>query len=180
VGRWWPDGNPLRRRADRVEAAILAVLIAILAVVAPLGGLRVGRSVYQEAARAERAGRAGWHQVTAVLAADSGYPALPALVLVPMPARWTDRNGVQHRGTVPALLGTPAGSRVTAWIDASGRPVGPPSSGWQAATQGWLAGIVAGGCVTLLLIAAWVLARSRLDRHRLAAWEAAWRSAAPR
>jgi hypothetical protein len=177
VGRWWPDGNPLRRRADRVEAAVLAVLIAALAVAVPFGAFRVGRLVYAEAAAAERAGRAGWHQVTAVLAADSGYPAPPALVLVQMPARWTDR-GIQHHGTVAALPGTPAGSKVTTWVNASGQPVGPPSSGWQVAAQGWLAGILTGGCVALLLSAGWILARTGMDRHRLAAWESAWRTAA--
>jgi hypothetical protein len=94
-----------------------------------------------------------------------------------MPARWTDR-GIQHHGTVAALPGTPAGSKVTTWVNASGQPVGPPSSGWQVAAQGWLAGILTGGCVALLLSAGWILARTGLDRHRLAAWESAWRTAA--
>jgi hypothetical protein len=178
VGRWWPDHNPLRRRADRVEAAVLAVLIAALAMAVPFGALRVGRSVYAEAAAAEQPGRAGWHQVTAVLVADPGRPAPPALVIVRLPARWTDR-GIEHRGTVAAVSGTPAGSKVMTWVDASGRQVGPPSASWDVVAQGWLAGILTGTCVALLLSAGWVLARSGLDRHRLAAWETAWRAAAP-
>jgi hypothetical protein len=178
LGRWWPDGNPLRRRADRVEAAVLAVLIAALAVAVPFGALRVGRSVYTEAAAVERAGRAGWHQVTAVLVAGSGHPAPPALAIVQLPARWVDR-GIQHRGTVAAVSGSLAGSKVLTWVDASGRQVGPPSPSWQVVAQGWLAGVLTGTCVALLLSAGWILARSGLDRHRLAEWETAWLAAAP-
>jgi hypothetical protein len=33
---WWPDGNPLRRRSDRAEAAVFAVLVAVFLAGAPL------------------------------------------------------------------------------------------------------------------------------------------------
>jgi hypothetical protein len=190
--RWWPDGNLLRRRADRAEAVILALLIAVLAVFGPVSALAAGGSAYRAAARADRAGQAGRHQVTAVLLV-SARPALSAfggLGLVPAPARWTAPNGIQrhgtkpqaveHRGEVEVLPGTQAGAKVTTWVDAAGQPADAPLPGWRVAGQGLLAGLLAGAGVALLLAVAWLLARLWLDRRRLAAWESAWRSTAPR
>jgi hypothetical protein len=163
-----------------VEAVILAVLLVVLAVAGPVGAVGVGRSAYQAAARAEQAARADWHQVTAVLLADADHPVplgFGNLGLVPMSARWTGPDGSQRHGKVAAMPGTRAGSKVTTWVDAAGRPAGPPLAGGRVAVQGWLAGIATGAGVLLLLSCAWLLARRWLDRRRLAAWEAALRSA---
>ncbi len=36
---WWPDSNPLRRRPDRAETVVFAVLLAVLLAGAPLMAL---------------------------------------------------------------------------------------------------------------------------------------------
>src|SRR5215470_16572925 len=43
VRGWWPDGNPLRRRCDRAEAALLTALVAGFVAGAPLLALPAGR-----------------------------------------------------------------------------------------------------------------------------------------
>ena len=61
------DRNPLRRRTDRVEAAIrLATLVLLLAAV-PIVTLAVSRQVDHLALRRAHAQQAAEHQVTAVL-----------------------------------------------------------------------------------------------------------------
>src|SRR5262249_59373791 len=42
VRGWWPDRNPLRRRCDRAEAAIVTMLVAVFVAGAPLLGLAAG------------------------------------------------------------------------------------------------------------------------------------------
>ena len=64
--RWRPDGNPLRRTSDRIEAALLAILIAAFLCGAPLAGIAAGRAAAAGSVRAERA-QAGAHRVAAVL-----------------------------------------------------------------------------------------------------------------
>src|SRR5215470_3970240 len=56
--RWRPDANPLRRTTDRMEAALLAVLIAAFLLGAPLAGIAAGRAA---AASNGRAGKAPPH-----------------------------------------------------------------------------------------------------------------------
>jgi hypothetical protein len=183
VRRWWPDGNPLRRPADHAEAAILAVLVGILVVFGPVSMVAAGRAAHQAAAAAQRAGQVGWHQVTAVITADSGYPPLLSfgdLGLVRVSASWTAPDGVRHRGEVPALPGTRAGTTVRMWVDRAGRPTGPPAPAWWATGQGVLAAMLAFAGAVLVLAGAWLAARRWLDRRRLAAWDAAWRSTGPR
>jgi hypothetical protein len=193
VGRWWPDGNPLRRRTDRVEAVIVAVLAAILVVVGPLGAVAAGHLAYHAAARAELAGHADRYRVTALVLTGSAYQALPALSnpgLARARAQWTAPDGIKRHGTasrptrlrgeIAVVPGTPAGSTVSTWVDASGQPAGAPQPGWLATCQALLAGVLACAVTAFLVSCAWLLARCWLDRRRLAAWAAAWRSTAPR
>ena len=66
--RWRPDSNPLRRTADRVEAAVMVLLIATFLTGAPLAALTAGQAAAASGLRAQPA-QAGWHRVTAVLLA---------------------------------------------------------------------------------------------------------------
>src|SRR6516162_6656333 len=44
VRLWRPDGNPLRRTADRVEGVVIAVLVAAFLTGAPLAALAAGHA----------------------------------------------------------------------------------------------------------------------------------------
>jgi hypothetical protein len=174
----WPDRNPLRRRSDRAEAGIVALLLAGLLAGAPGAALAAGSWAYGVGIRAEQSQQAGRHQVQATLL-EAAPAALGQLVLVQ--ARWAAPDGTPRSGqvTVPAA-GMPAGSTVPVWTDASGRLQAPPLRHSTVITVAVLAGTWTAIIVCLLLAGAWRLARGVLRRRRMAAWEADWRATAPR
>jgi len=87
----WPDGNPLRRRLDRVEAAIVGGLAGVFLAGVPLAVLAAAHLAYATGQRDARVERA-WRHVPAVLLADA--PALVyAIYGVTVPARWAAPDG---------------------------------------------------------------------------------------
>ena len=95
VRRLWPDRNPLRRRSDRVEFAVVVVLLVVFLAGAPLTALAAARWATASGLRAERA-QAGRHQVAAVLLRDA--PAMSGSLSFPVPdpqvpARWAGPAG---------------------------------------------------------------------------------------
>jgi hypothetical protein len=178
---WWPDHNPLWRACDRVEAAIVAGLLLGFLIGAPLAALAAGRLAYSAAIRAERAQLAGRRQVSAVLLTGArARPEGPAALGPQARARWTGPDGLRHAGTVPAPAGARAGSTVIVWIDASGRPAGPPLRPVQLADRVVIAVVLTSFGLGVVLLATGVLARYLLDRRRLAAWDADWQATGPR
>jgi hypothetical protein len=175
----WPDRNPLRRAVDRVEAVLMAGLAAAFLIGAPLVAVAAGQWSYAAGLRVERAQQSAWHQVPAVLLADvpsRGYAGYEPQVW----ARWTARNGTQGSGDVDAPAGARAGRTVLVWVDASGRLTGPPLRHEQVKGQVILAVLVALAALGWLLAGAGVIAHHRLQRRRLAAWDADWRMTEPR
>src|SRR6201992_834811 len=69
VRRWRFDRNPLRRATDRVETAVLAVLVAAFLIGAPAAALATGAWMHGMAQRAQLAQEASRSQVTAVVLA---------------------------------------------------------------------------------------------------------------
>lgn len=173
--RLWPDRNPLRRRCDQVEAAILAGLVVAFIVGGSLAALAAGRWAYDSALRTEHADEAAWHQVAAVLltTAEAWSPATAR-------ARWTAPDGSRRTGWVPAPAGAPAGTTARVWVDAAGRPAEPPLRHSQVEGQAVMAIMAAVFAVAMLLGGAGLFTRHVADRRRLAAWGAAWRATGPR
>ena len=175
----WPDRNPLRRAVDRVEALIMAGLLASFLIGAPLAALAAGQWSYAAALRVGHAQQSAWHQVPAVLLADAraqGYGGYEARVR----ARWTARNGAQCSGDVYAPAGARAGSAVLVWADASGRLTGPPLRHQQVMGQAFLAALFAPAVLGWLLAGAGLIVRHRLQRQRMAAWDTDWQATEPR
>ncbi len=173
--RLWPDRNPLRRRCDRVEAAILAVLVAVFILGGSLAALAAGRWAYASALRTEHADQAARHQVAAVLLTTAGVWS-PAMAQ----ARWTAPDGIRHTGWVPAPADAPAGTAVRVWVDAAGQPAEPPLRHFQAEGQAALLAIAALLALATLLAGAGLLAHHVADRRRQAAWDAQWRATGPK
>jgi len=181
VRLWRPDGNPLRRTADRVEAAVMALLIAAFLAGAPLAALAAGHAAAVTGSRIEHA-QAGWHQVPAVLlqnASASSHPMFQVALESLVPARWTAPDGTPRTGEIYAPVGAKAGSTVTVWADRSGQltpiPLQPGDVGEEIALAASLATVaVAGVLAAIGLAARWVL-----DRRRLAAWDARWKATGP-
>jgi hypothetical protein len=181
--RLWPDHNPLRRRADRIERIVIVGLLALFAAAAPVVALTVGHAAAAGAAKAAaRAEAAAWHQVPAHLvysAPPPGGPADPSTYLARVPAWWIGPDQARRTGNVLVPAGTRAGHLVQVWIDQAGRLVPGPLGHAQAAGGAVLAAV---GTVTVLaaaLVIGGAVARRVLDRRRLAGWEAAWASVGP-
>ena len=180
--RWlrglWPDRNPLRRTADRVEAAVVAGLLAAFVIGAPLAALIAGHWSYAVALRAEHAQRSAWRQVPAVLLADAPYPGYSRYG-VDVRARWTARDGTRRSGVVSVPGRARAGSTVLVWVDASGGLAGPPLRHAQVIGQVATAALLTPVGLGLLLVCAGVVARGRLERRRIATWDADWQVTGP-
>jgi hypothetical protein len=181
VRMWRPDGNPLRRTADRVEAAVVVVLIATFLCGGPLAALTAGRAAAASGFRAEQT-QAGWHRVTAVLlrkAPASVHPMYQAALQPQAPARWTAPDGTPRTGRVYVPVDAAAGSTVVVWINGSGRPAPPPLRRSDVVEGIVLAVLLAAGGVAAVLAALGYVVRWALDRRRLAAWDARWAVTGP-
>jgi hypothetical protein len=176
-----PDGNPLRRTADRIEAAVLAVLLAVLLAGVPLAAVAAAGQVAAGSVRAERA-QSSWRQVPAVLLQDAPQGSQPLGQESMMPlvrARWTAPDGTSHVGQVYAPDGAAAGSTVTVWTTRSGSLRGEPVKRGYVVAQEMIAALWAAALVAFAVAVAGFLARRALDRRRLAAWDAEWSRTGP-
>jgi hypothetical protein len=172
----WPDRNPLRRRLDRVEAAIVAGLAVAFLAAAPLAAVTAAHLAYGTAARDASAQRS-WHQVPAVLLASA---VVPGEFGTTVPAQWAGPTGVRRTGMVPVFTTTATtGSRVMVWVDASGQLTGRPLRRSQVQAQTVLAALLAPVALGWLLSCAGLLAHWALGRRRMTAWDADWHATEP-
>ena len=181
VHRWRPDRNPLRRTSDRMEAALLAILIAAFLCGAPLAGIAAGRAVAASTARAEHV-EAGWHRVAAVLlrqAPGKNHPLFEVPLEPMVPARWKAPDGTLRTGEIYAPAGAAAGSTVFVWTDRSGELTALPLLRGDVVEDVALAASLATIVVAAVLAVLGLLTRWVLDRRRLAAWDARWRATGP-
>ncbi len=103
--RLWPDCNPLRRAADRVEAPAMAGLLAVFLAGVPLAAVAAAGWVAANGMHAERA-QARWRQVPAVLLQDApeAVQALSQASLEPLVrARWTAPGGAPREARSTCL-----------------------------------------------------------------------------
>lgn len=175
--------NTMARRADRIESAVAGYLLAIFLLCLPAAAW-YGRSTYASEEARAHAARADNHRATAVLLTDApagtaaGVDAAPADPWVK--ARWETPDGRTHTGQVEARSGAAAGTAVSIWLDADGRPTTPPATGLTIVADAIAFGI----CLVLLagcaLEAVRRVTRRLLDRVRLASWESEWALTGPR
>ncbi|GAA5082676.1 hypothetical protein HNP84_001880 [Thermocatellispora tengchongensis] len=178
--RYRPDGNELRRRSDRIEAAAVAfaILIVLLCV---WPAVLTARAVYADGLAAERVGPGGRVQVTATLAEEGPVQAVTTadgrVTAVTAPASWRAPDGRTLSGTVVVPTGAKAGAPVRIWVDDEGRRVPPPQTRLETvARSGIGAGLVITAGVTVS-VAGFACFRAVLDRHRYREWETAWSEA---
>jgi hypothetical protein len=173
------DGNPLRRRIDKIAACLAALLMAAFLIGAPMLSMAAARWVGHAAAAGQRAARS-WRQVPAVLL--RGAPPLAvgeAFGTSSVTARWTAPDGHQREGRIPVSTGLAAGRTVQLWVDTAGSPTGPPPRYGAPVASEALVAVLAPAALGAML---WWLAgvgRWMLDRRRLADWEAAWTAVGP-
>jgi hypothetical protein len=176
LARMLAGRNPLRRRIDRFEGAVLVALTAVFAVAVAVAAI-VGVHTYQSQQAAARV-----HPAVAVLT-QSGPPAGSFPRVGQAQARWAspggERSGVLTTVTVPAISGAAAGTRVAVWLNPSGQPVAPPAGPAVMIIYALITGAAVTGVAGVALLIAYALARYVLDRRRLAGWEIAWAKTGP-
>jgi hypothetical protein len=175
-----PDGNPLRRRTDRLETCLLAGLFVAAAAGAPFAAQAAGRAWDADATHTRLAELAARHEVTAVLAQSAG--ALGEYTLssqVPTLASWTSRGGTLRAGDVPAAPGSPPGTLVSVWTDDNGYLVSPPLTVTEVADQADAARVTAVGGIIICYMAGTLAIRRLINHRRMAAWDADWLATAP-
>jgi hypothetical protein len=177
--RMFPGRNPLARVGDRVEAALLVLMVAGALLALPFAAAFGSGTYAAQTARAEQE-RSTRHPATAIsLAAaptqtystdGAGAPADQTTV----PAAWFDARGARHTGDVLADSGSPKGAHVSVWLDQRGELTTEPLSPTTSAADGVFAAILLWVGVTGGLAALYGFGRFVLDRFRSAAWDRAW------
>lgn len=182
IARWFGlDGNPLRRRTDKIESTWRILLIVAFCIGAPLLAVAVGNSV-RTGSRAEVARQSSWHQVSAKLlqGAPKPYYAYGSTAPFWVRARWPGQAGTVT-GKVPVPAGATKGAVIPIWVDGTGRPTGTEPLNFQVVAFRVVlceVAAVAGLAVALLLLAG--LARWQLNRQRIAYWGTEWSAFGPR
>ena len=182
--RLWLGRSPLRRRTDRIEAWITALLLAIFLVGAPAAWVTAGQWV-QHQGRLEQRAQQSWHQVPAVLLKTA--PTLPNFDLrtswniqVLALAQWPGPGGRHLAGQVPATPGAQAGTTVPVWVNDSGRPTGTPLLHGELAKREVGAEMLAPAALAVLLLCVGLVVRWLMNRRRLAGWETNWAFVGPK
>jgi hypothetical protein len=171
----------LARRSDRVEAAMMIVVVLGLLIAFPLAVI-VGITTYHGQATVSAEQQSSRHPAIATLieAAPTPVPAADGAYLnsgsgaAGAHARWTVAGGAERIGTVAADAGSPAGTQVPIWLSDAGNPVPAPMSPSDVTTTSVLAGIFSWLVVALGAAGLYWAARLILDRRRAARWDREW------
>jgi len=171
--------NELRRGTDRVEGAVVLLLLAAF-LCAIAGAVLLGEHLYHT----QRAASARLRPSVAVLTQNGPYNA-GLTGAGQATARWRMPDGRQQPGvlttlTTPAITDAPAGTRVQIWLDPSGQPAAQPPDAVEVVFTAVVIGTSAACGAGAVLLGCYGLARLLLDRRRLAAWESAWALTGPR
>jgi hypothetical protein len=178
VRGWRPDRNPLRRRSDRVETAIIGLLFAIFLAGAPLAWHFAGSWAYPAYLREAKAEQALVHQVPATLLKTApGWSASGPGADVNV--EWRAPGGQLRSAPVFIPDGAAAGTTVMVWIDQSGQLADPPLQQAQVASRAQLARVLAVIAVAVTVLVAGGLTHQLMVRRRLAGWEADWLTKGP-
>ncbi|MFG2264373.1 hypothetical protein [Streptomyces sp. NPDC048720] len=178
VWLWRWRRNPLRRRADVLEAWVVlaAWLLTVLAGVS--AGLAAARSVDDGLARE----RAAWRPVVArVVAKAPGRSAseTSGAERVWAEVRWPAADGSAHTGQARVAPGSAAGSPVTVWTDPRGHLVSRPATASEAAFRAVLMGGLVGLSAAAVPFVGGLALRGRLERRRMDDWDAEWARLGP-
>ncbi|WP_416982613.1 hypothetical protein [Streptomyces sp. T028] len=175
VSLWRWRRNPLRRRSDVAEAWIGVAAAALLLLAAPAVGVLAAGVAERSALDQAR----GLHRTAARLVEDMA-PATPSRLSgtgegdVRSTVRWTTSDGSIKTGEAFVAAGGKAGSPVTVWLDAAGRPRPAPPTPARARSHGAAVGVAGGAGLGLLVVSGWGAVQVWLEARRLAQWDRAW------
>ncbi|MEU1010893.1 hypothetical protein [Streptomyces sp. NPDC005890] len=182
VWLWRWRRNPLKRRADVVEAWVVlgACLLTVLAGV--LAGLAAAGSVEDGLARERAAWRPAVARVVKQVPGSSrrhGSHASSTGERIWAEVRWTVPDGSAHTGQVRVEPGSKPGTPVTVWTDPQGHLVSRPTTASEAAFRATLIGLLVGVSAAAVPFVAGLAVRGRLERRRMEAWDTEWSRLGP-
>ena len=172
------DRNPLRRRIDRIEGGVIAGLIVLFLIAAPVLAMVAGNWTRTAGLRQQRV-EVTWSQVSAIVPPGSSPQrdfSSGAAATVRILARWTAPNGQPRSGWLPFRPGTVPGSSVRVWVNRQGSPTGPPLRQMQLQRRIAIAEMLTAGVLVLVLSLVGGTGRYLLRQRRLANWDIAWRT----
>jgi hypothetical protein len=176
------DRNPLRRRIDRAEAAMITGLIVVFLIAGPVLAVVVGHWLGSVGVRQQRA-EAAWRPVSATVLSGTpprwgSYAATAETVWVL--ARWTAPDGQTRLGPIPVSPPATVGSTAGVWVNRWGSLTGPPLLRSQLQARVAAATVLTPPVLGLLLCFAGHVGRALLAQRRMDAWDRAWRAVEPR
>jgi len=183
IRRFWPRNSELTRPADRIEKAVLGMALLAAMVLLPVA-LAIGSETYARGAQLAQQQGVQRQPAIAVLS-EAAPPPAPTMrsglvsVTSPVAARWQLADGSVRTGTVAATNGSPAGTRVPIWLDATGNVVPPPLTQAGATGAGMAVAVGMWGLGLTVFAGLYLLVRIGLDRYRLAAWQRDWAATEP-
>jgi hypothetical protein len=172
------DGNPLRRRTDKIAACFAGLLLATFSVGAPVLSIAAIGWAGRTGATEQQAARS-WHQVSAVLQQAAPSYSREISGHSQVQARWTAPDGRARAGAIPVSAGLAAGHTVPLWVDEAGLATGPPPGHGAVLAREATAGVVATVALGIVLLCLASVGQWVLDRRRFAEWEAAWSTVGP-
>ncbi|WP_369227331.1 hypothetical protein AB5J52_43405 [Streptomyces sp. R39] len=180
VWLWRWRRNPLKRRADTMEAWVLLGTWLLTLLAGVLAGLAANRSVEDGLARE----RVEWHPVVARVLDRAPGPAHPKSQSadgerVWTRVGWTVADGSAHTGQARVAAGSKAGTPVTVWTDPQGHLVTRPATASEARFRATLIGGLTGLSAAAVPLVAGLAARGRLERRRMDRWDAEWARLGP-
>jgi hypothetical protein len=170
---WRPDRNPLRRRSDRAETAMLGVLLAAFLAGAPFAAHAAGSWTYAMSAREAQAQQAAVRQVPATLL-QAPLAAGADQYGSEVNARWKAPDGQVHTGQVFVFGTAVAGSTVMIWVNHAGQIADSPLQRDQVMGRVVSSEVLAVAALAVTLIIVGWAGCWALDRRRLAGWDAEW------
>lgn len=174
VRLWRWRRNPLKRRADRVEAWLLLGSWVLSAFLGLLAGLAAGGAVERELARERAEFQRTPARLTASAPGTAPGRAVASADRVWARVRWTGPDGRPRTGQVRVDPGSPAGTPVQVWTDRAGRLVTPPTTPADAALRAGLIGTVAGLGAAFVPLAAGRVLCARVERRSIERWGEEW------
>ena len=176
------EHNPLLRQVDRIEAAVMAALIAAFVAAAPLVAIYAGRLADTQGLR-EQAAEQAWKQEPATLRQSAGAGQIGldgAWDTSWVSASWPAPSGRLQTGHLAMPLNARKGEVVNVWVTPTGELTHPRLTSADVRDRIGLAvltAIIGVGTLELLIAGA---VRVALSRRRLASWETAWRAVEPK
>jgi hypothetical protein len=170
---WLPDRNPLRRRTDRLETAVFAVLFVLAGAAAPFVGAAGSAWENSTSHREMLVQQTCCGQVQATLLDDAHQMGAYAPMTADADARWTAPDGQAVTGPVQVPADAEAGRVIWIWTNASGQVITPLLPD-QIPARDDLAATVAITCLGGVALVAGLAVHGALSRRRLTAWGTDW------